>query len=284
MAEKLADRVVEQMAWLDPIADVTQDTINKTVQANAPQGQMVKDALHGVWLGHPLHPALVSVPLGAWTATLLLDLTGAEDGADLALGLGIAGAAGAALAGVADWNDTSGSERRIGLLHGLLNTTALTLNVTSLIMRRRGARTPGVALSTLGYAIGSAAAFLGGELSYVKGVGVSHTAWDNAPTEFTAALDADALKEGKPVRGQAGGVAVMLLKRGSEILALDATCPHAGGPLDEGKVVEDSIICPWHGSQFCMLDGSVEHGPATTPAIRFEARIREGKVEVRRAD
>lgn len=284
MAQKLADRVVEQMDWLDPIADTTQDTINESVRSGGPPAQTVMDALHGVWLGHPLHPALVAIPLGAWTGTLLLDLAGIEDGADLMLGLGLVGAVGSALAGLADWNDTYGKDRRIGLLHGLLNTGALALNVTSLLLRRKGGRTPGVALSTLAYAIGNGAAFLGGELAYTKGVGVNHTAWDEAPVEFTVALDADALEDGKPVRGEAGGVAVVLVKQGDTVLALDATCTHAGGPLNEGTVDGDTITCPWHGSQFCLSDGKVLHGPATVPAIHFEARIRDGKVEVRRAD
>ncbi|MBK7623834.1 MAG: Rieske (2Fe-2S) protein [Kineosporiaceae bacterium] len=41
------------------------------------------------------------------------------------------------------------------------------------------------------------------------------------------------------------------------------TCSHLGGPLSQGEVVDDCIVCPWHGSAFRLTDGSVRHGPAT---------------------
>lgn len=281
MAQKLAERVVEDMDWLDPVADTVQGAITEAVKAGGPQAQAAKDFLHGRWLGHPLHPALVAIPIGAWAATLLLDLAGMEDGADLALTLGIVGAAGSALAGAADWNDTSGTDRRTGLLHALLNATGLSMNIVSLVLRRNGKRTAGVALSSLTYAMVNVSGFLGGELAYSRGIGVDHTAWDTPPTDWTVALDASALQEGRPVRGEAGGVAVALVKHGEEIFALDATCPHAGGPLNEGTVTDDTITCPWHGSTFSLRDGSTLRGPAAAPAKHFAARIRDGKVEVR---
>jgi nitrite reductase/ring-hydroxylating ferredoxin subunit/uncharacterized membrane protein len=284
MAQKIADRMVATMPWLDTFAEQFQQGLRGAIQAGGEPAQVAKDALHGRWLGHPLHPAAVAVPIGAWTATLVLDLAGIDDGADVSLGLGIAGAAFAALAGTADWSDTYGAERRVGLLHALLNSAGLGLNIASLVLRRTGGRTQGVALSTAAYAIASFSAFLGGELSYSKGVGVNHTAWDAPPEEFTPAIAVDRLEEGKPVRAEAGGVPVVLVKLGETIHALDATCTHAGGPLDEGTVEGDAIVCPWHGSKFCLADGSVLRSPATERAIHFATRVREGMVEVRRDD
>ena len=43
------------------------------VDALGPARRDVKNFLHGTWLGHPLHPVMTDIPLGAWTATLLLD-------------------------------------------------------------------------------------------------------------------------------------------------------------------------------------------------------------------
>lgn len=283
MAQKLADRLIARMTWLDPASDALQSRVKVAVEARGVQGYALKDALHGRWLGHPLHPALVSIPLGAWTATLALDLSGMESGADLSLGIGIAGATAAALAGIADWSETDGADRRTGMLHAVLNTAGLSMNVVSLILRRAGARRQGVLLSTLAYSIGSVSAFLGGELAYSKGVGVNHTAWDQGPTTFTPVLPLDDLTENTPIRRDAGGVPVVLVRRGDSVFALDATCPHAGGPLDEGRVEGDAIVCPWHGSRFCLQDGSAERGPSTEPAPVFETRLRDGMVEVRRA-
>ncbi|HWE61591.1 MAG TPA: Rieske 2Fe-2S domain-containing protein [Chloroflexota bacterium] len=284
MAKKVTDRVLDAMPWLDSLAEPLQQAVINAVRSAGDQGQKAKDLLHGRWLGHPLHPALVAVPLGAWTATVALDLAGMEDAADISLGLGVAGAISAALAGTADWSETYGTDRRLGLLHALLNTAGLGMNVTSLALRRTGARKAGVALSMAAYAMANAAGYLGGELSYSRGVGVNHTAWDQPPEEFTAAIAVDKLEEGKPVRGEAGGMAVVLVKQGETIFALDAVCTHAGGPLDEGTVEGNAIICPWHGSTFCLADGAVLRSPASEPAIHFATRIRDGMVEVRRDD
>lgn len=283
MAQKVAERVIEGMPWLDPVGDALQGAVQRAVQNGGEGAVAVKDALHGRWLGHPLHPALVALPLGAWTTTVVLDLAGMESGADLSLGLGIMGALSSAAAGLADWSETTGQDRRMGTAHALLNTAGLAMNVWSLVLRRRGARARGVALSTLAYGLGTVSAFLGGELAYSRGIGVDHTAWDEGPSDFIPVLDADRLAEGTPVRADAGGTPVVLVKRGEHMYALDATCPHMGGPLDEGKVDGDTIQCPWHGSAFCLADGSVRRGPAVEPAKRFDVRLHDGKVEVRRA-
>jgi nitrite reductase/ring-hydroxylating ferredoxin subunit len=66
-------------------------------------------------------------------------------------------------------------------------------------------------------------------------------------------------------------------------MAISGTCPHWGGPLAEGKLLEGDIVeCPWHGSRFCLQDGRARQGPASTPVHVFEARIHNGIVEVRR--
>src|SRR4029077_19553365 len=99
-------------------------------------GRRVRDFLHGTWLGHPLHPALTDIPLGAWTTALALDAAGDRSrgmarAADTAMGVGIAGAVGAAVTGLTDWHHTTGGDRRLGLGHAMLNTAALALYVTS---------------------------------------------------------------------------------------------------------------------------------------------------------
>lgn len=284
MAQKLTDRVIAAMPWLDSLAEPFQQGLVQATRSGGEPARLAKDALHGRWLGHPLHPALVAVPIGAWTTTVVLDLAGVEDGADLSLALGAAGAVAAALAGTADWSETYGPDRRIGLLHALLNTAALSLNLASLALRRTGGRQPGVTLSMLAYGLTAVSGFLGGELSYSRGVGVNHTAWEQPPEDFTPTVRADTLAEGKPARAEADGVPVVLVKRGETIHALLATCTHAGGPLDEGTVEGDTIICPWHGSTFCLTDGVVLRAPATEPAVHLVTRVRDGVVEVRRDD
>jgi nitrite reductase/ring-hydroxylating ferredoxin subunit len=64
---------------------------------------------------------------------------------------------------------------------------------------------------------------------------------------------------------------------------VSATCPHRGAPLDEGTVEGEIVTCPWHGSRFSLIDGTLEGGPAPTPLRCYEVRVRDGGVEVRSA-
>jgi nitrite reductase/ring-hydroxylating ferredoxin subunit len=281
MGTKITDRLVAAMPWLDGVAGVLQKVGDPIAGQSAPRP--LKDALVGTWLGHPLHPAMVQLPLGFWTSSLVLDVAGQEQAADLTLALGLASATGAALTGVAQWQDATNDEapRRLGALHASLNVVATALYGASLLQRRRGSRASGVALATAGFAVANVSAWLGGDLAYDLGLGVDHTAFEQAPTDWVAVLDEASLQEGTPKRVRAKGYAVMLLKRGDDIEAIAATCPHLGGPLDKGEIEDDTVTCPWHGSVFCLNDGSLLHGPATAPVTAFEVKVEEGKIAVR---
>jgi nitrite reductase/ring-hydroxylating ferredoxin subunit len=79
----------------------------------------------------------------------------------------------------------------------------------------------------------------------------------------------------------ASGVPVVLLRRGSQFYAIGASCPHAGGPLDEGTLEGDVVERPQHGSRFCMRDGRVLTGPATVNVPRYDVYVRNGQVLVK---
>jgi nitrite reductase/ring-hydroxylating ferredoxin subunit len=89
------------------------------------------------------------------------------------------------------------------------------------------------------------------------------------------------LSEGQPKRVEASGTPVLLVKKYGRICALAETCSHAGGPLSEGKIERDTVVCPWHGSRFCLRDGSVIDGPATMPQPVLDVQVRDGQVLVR---
>jgi nitrite reductase/ring-hydroxylating ferredoxin subunit/uncharacterized membrane protein len=264
--------------------------VNDAVAAAGPAGQQVANALHGVWLGHPLHPALITIPLGSWTAVAVLDALEEVSGnrafgrgADAAIGLGIIGALGSAITGLTDWRATDGRARRIGLTHGLLNTGALALYTTSLVLRRLRSRRAGRGVAMLGYLVANAAGYLGGHLVFGEQVGVDHTAVQRPPHEFVAVLRAAELPENELRHVMANGMPVLLLRRGGRIYAIAETCSHLGGPLAEGKLEDRSVICPWHGSRFALDDGRVLDGPATFPQPCFETRVQDGQIEVRAA-
>jgi nitrite reductase/ring-hydroxylating ferredoxin subunit/uncharacterized membrane protein len=289
VSEELFNAIGRQ-EWLDMVAEPLQQGIH---DAFGEKGKGIKDVLHGTWLGHPLHPVLTDIPVGAWTVAAVLDVvetaTGtqvASKGADAAVAIGLAGALGAAVTGLTDWSETYDRPRRIGLTHGLLNIVATSLYATSLAMRLRGKdRATAIKLAHLGYAISGFSAYLGGHLVFGEQIGVDHTATADAtkPEQYTRVLAEADLGEATPKRVLAEGVAIVLVKQRGRIHALTDTCPHLGGPLSEGKLVGDAIQCPWHQSELALEDGHVVCGPTTFPARSFDVRVRDGQIEVRAA-
>ncbi|HZE33159.1 MAG TPA: DUF2231 domain-containing protein [Actinoallomurus sp.] len=100
----------------------------------------VRDLLHGVRLGHPVHPLLVQAPIGAWMSAGVLDLLRGEDRAARRLvAFGLVASAPAALAGAADWSEQHEQQMRVGVVHALVNTAAAGLYGGSLVVRTRRA-------------------------------------------------------------------------------------------------------------------------------------------------
>jgi len=281
----------EQQEWLAPVQKAGEAFVKKSYEAAGDAGQVIKNALHGTWLGHPLHAAITDVPVGSWTAAAVLDALEAGGqkkyaaGADGAVAVGLAGAVVSALSGLTDWSDTHGKPQRVGALHGLLNLTAAALYTGSCFARKGGSRGLGRALAWTGYGIVLASAYLGGALSYRQRIGVDHSpdADEELPQDFTRALPESDLTEGTPKKVNVNGTDIFLLKRGHEILALANRCSHLGGPLNQGEIRDDSVVCPWHGSRFCMRTGEVLDGPATHPQPKLEVTVRGGDVYVRKA-
>jgi nitrite reductase/ring-hydroxylating ferredoxin subunit/uncharacterized membrane protein len=276
--EAIAERI-ERLTFLDPVADVLQRAARRAI----PERTFAKDALSGTWLGHPLHPPLTDVVVGSWTSAWILDAIGERGRAasEVLLGVGVAAALPTAAAGASDWAELRGGTRRVGLVHALGNTTALTLQVLSLRERRRGERARGIRLSTAAMAVATGSAWLGGHLSFGRGVGVNQTAFEAFPDSWTALTDESQLDEGKPIRRSAHGAGVMLVRDSGGIHALADRCSHRGCSLAEGTVQAGTITCKCHGSTF-TLEGRIVNGPATSPQPSLEVRVRDGKVEVRR--
>jgi len=287
----LIGKFVERQTWLDKLASPIQNLLLAFFGQPGQPGRKLKDILNGTWLGHALHPVLTDVPLGAWSGTTLLDFAwlanedeGIARGADLTLLLGLAGATGAAVTGLTDWSDLDGTDRRVGLMHGLLNGSITLIYLTSLVLRLTGQRRTAIAFSTSGYLVSLFSAYLGGELSFAKGIGVNHVAWEGGSDDFVAVIDEQDLVEGKLTRVDAAGIPAILLKQGESIYAIGAACTHLAGPLDEGTVEDGIVTCPWHGSRFCMYDGSIVNGPAVYAAPTFAVRVHNGKIELRRLE
>ncbi|GGO21919.1 Rieske 2Fe-2S domain-containing protein [Microbispora bryophytorum] len=246
-------------------------------------GGRARGFLHGVWLGHPLHPVLTDLPIGSWTTALVLDLTGQKRAARAAVGVGLAGALAAAVTGLHDWQHTHDNARRVGMVHGTLNTLAVALYGWSWWQRGRGHHLRGRLAALLGYPVIMAGGFLGGTLVHRHRIGVDQTGGQLDPRHFTPVLAERDLTGDRLHRVRAGDVDVVLVRADGRIHALENACPHLGGPLSQGWLRDGSITCPWHGSQFELRSGESLNGPATAPVPCFQTRVRDGWIEVRRA-
>src|SRR5215207_3823120 len=222
-------QVIGTQEWLDKIAKPVEKTVEKAFPGEL--GRTIKDGLHGTWLGHPLHPVLTDVPIGAWTMAQVFDALGTvrksdeyDAAARICITTGLIGAVGAAVTGLAEWSETGRDSRRIGFVHGLVNLTATSLFLTSALLRRRKRTTGAVAASSTGFAVAMAGAYLGGALVYQRQIGPNHALDWNAPEEFTRAIPAADVPEGTKRRVRVGDVDVVIGHHQGRVFALAERC------------------------------------------------------------
>ncbi len=281
--------------FAERLSDGLQNILQKLLGMQHPSSsRRIKSFLNGTWFGHPLHPAITDIPITAWLLTAVFDViwlinrtTWAADGAFVTVIVGLLAALAAIVTGLTDWSDSYGAERRVGLNHALFNALAFLLYIVSFVLRLLAG--PGdtiiafiialVGLGSVGYA-----AYLGGEMVFQKGTGVNRTAWEAAGEDYEAVMPVADVQENKLYRVTVAGVPVVLLRQGESFFAISATCPHAGGPLDEGTLAGDVVTCPWHGSRFCLRDGRVLTGPAVVKAPRYDVKQAHGQITLKRID
>jgi nitrite reductase/ring-hydroxylating ferredoxin subunit/uncharacterized membrane protein len=273
-------RSIEELDILDAPARALAPLVDRLTRDDA-----VKSALSGTWLGHRLHPLLTDVVVGSWLSATVVDLVAWHSGERAARRLvatGIAAAIPTIATGLSDWDDTSGRDRRVGVAHLLVNSTGVSLQMASWVARVRRHHIRGALLSAAALAAVSAGGYLGGHLVFARRAGVDHEVpVVVADDGWQAACRVDELVDGEAITATVAGNQVAVVRSRGQIYALAAVCSHAGGPLDRGTVRDGTLVCPWHGSAFCLADGAVERGPATAPQPAYETRTRGDLVEVR---
>lgn len=278
---------LENARSLDPVAEA----VAGAVQRSLPNAR-IKDLLHGRWLGHPVHPVLVQVPVGAWVSASVLDFTpGGRRAARRLVGLGLLTAPVAVAAGLADWAELEPDQRRVGLVHAAANTVGITFYAASWAARKQGRHLAGTGYALLGLSAVGLGGALGGHLAYSQASGVNHAegAARRAGNDWHDLGPLEEIPAGKPLRRDVGDTTVVVYRRqlehGGAVHVLASECSHAGGPLHEGEVTdgpgEPRIICPWHGSVFRLVDGEPLRGPATACQPVFETEIAAGRLRAR---
>ncbi|OBH97649.1 Rieske 2Fe-2S domain-containing protein [Mycobacterium scrofulaceum] len=294
--QKLGSRVVAAIGrqeWLDRPSYRFEHLLSFAFNGLGGARNTVTNALHGVWLGHPVHPPLASLTSGALGTTVALDALSLLPGqpatevrdaskfASRALGVGILASVGSAVTGVTDWQHTHESDRRVGAVHGLVNLVATGLYARSWWDRMRGRHGRGIALTALGYGITVAGSYLGGALVFESGIGIDQSGARLRKAEWTPVLPASSLN-GKPVRVEVDGVGLVVCQtKPGEVAAFGELCPHLAAPMADGWIDRGRLVCPWHGSWFAAESGDVLRGPAAAPLPCYQARLVNGMVEVR---
>jgi nitrite reductase/ring-hydroxylating ferredoxin subunit/uncharacterized membrane protein len=266
--------VLEELAVLERVQKKATELLQPVVDWAEANG--VKDVLHGRQIGHALHPIATDASIGFWISALVLDAVGASRSARLLTGAGNVSALLTVASGTADWTATHGRERRLGLLHGLLNLAGLACQTVALFSPRRSRP-----WSLTGFGITMAAAYLGGELVYDRAMMVNHNAWLAGPADWTRTCRLTEIPDGLAKRVDVGGRRILLHRKGMLVSAMEDACAHLGGPLSEGEIHDGIVVCPWHGSRYRLSDGALVRGPSNFPQLRLQARVRDGVVEVR---
>ena len=281
------DKLLDNTRFIEMSEDAAHFLHEMLVGQGEPTRRLA-DLLHGKFLGHPLHPLLTDLTIGSWTLGFMYDLLALIPGtthlrrtADRLTIMGLLTAMPTALTGIADYAAIKQDATKYGAAHGLLNGIAVLCYSRSAMARLTGNRSRAFFYAMLGFGVIMLSSWLGGDLVYRHRVGVNHVP-ETQLDEWTAVMPVADLAEGDPVKVEVDDVPVLLFRRDDEVYAINAVCSHAGGPLQDGRVMDEFCIeCPWHHSIFDMRDGHVVHSPATFKQTKYAVRIRDEQIEVR---
>ena len=101
-------------------------------------------------------------------------------------------------------------------------------------------------------------------------------------TDWVDVGPADAAGEAAPHTVEVDGVAMVVVRCGSELYAVEDRCTHDGEALGGAQVEECRIICPRHGANFCLRTGEALTPPAYEPLRTFRVREEQGRILVER--
>lgn len=254
--------------------------------------------------GHPIHPMLIPFPFAFLFGSLGFDLlgrwTGRADWARTGRSLQTAGLVSALVAaapGLLDYLYTvppASSGKRRATQHLISNLSAVTLFAAARASRAEDDRptTASLVLGAVGAGLMSIGGWLGGTLVYRNEIGVDvRQAGAGKWRETTARLE-----PGQPVLAASSselgedqmklirledGRRIVLARLDTGYVAFDDHCPHRGGSLAGGTLVNGIVQCAWHGSQFDVRTGKVVQGPAEESIRTYAVEEVDGEVRVR---
>ena len=291
MSDSFIDRLVRKQNWLDGLGDFVQKLTGAVYKGLGAPGRMLQNLLHGTtFLGHPLHPAITDLPIGAWTVGVVLDYLAIfghsvpAAAGDIALLVGVIAGLLAVATGYTDFHDTFGHERRVALTHGLTMSTVAVVEVVSLVFRwvgGTGLHPAAVGLASAGLVLVVLGGYIGGHVVFSMGTAVNRNAFYEGAEDYLDVGASESFPESELRRVMVADLPALLVRQQGKLCAIGAVCSHAGGPLDEGTLERGRVTCPWHGSIFDVCTGAVKGGPATFSQPRLDVREDGGRVSVK---
>ena len=97
---------------------------------------------------------------------------------------------------------------------------------------------------------------------------------------FVKVAAVDQVKADQGLVVEAGGQKLALFRVGAEVFAVNDMCTHVGGPLSEGIVSGEEVMCPWHGARFNVKTGKALTPPARGDVACFAVRVVGQDIEV----
>jgi len=273
---------------------------------------VLKDALEGKPLRHPIHPMLVHFPIGFLVLSFLLDLVSMAfpevpnlvRGSFYAMLLGIITALLAAVPGFVDYSDIRRDHpgKTTATRHMTLNLMVVAIYGLNLWIRSSALSHPKISLlplllSIIGIGLLSVSGYLGGRLVYDQGIAVGRhkrrtaTPQDTlylstgylasgAEISFVPIPDAEQLGNGETLRVEIDKLVMTIARIDNQLYGFQEFCTHRFGPLSEGSFHGFNVQCPWHNSCFDIRTGKVTNGPAKVDLQTFKIEMRDGKVGV----
>jgi uncharacterized membrane protein/nitrite reductase/ring-hydroxylating ferredoxin subunit len=251
--------------------------------------------------GHPIHPILITLPIGFFIGTLVFDLLGLafmEVSFNVAAGYmeisGVIGGLLAAVPGFIDYLNTvppKSSAKKRATQHGLLNVTMVLIFAAAWIYRMLEEQPEyiiTIALEFIGVVLMSIAGWLGGTLVYRNQIGVDpryafagkwkEKHFDHSEERLIEVAASDELKLNQMQLLHIDHRRIVLARTETGYVAFDDHCTHRGGSLAGGSMICGTVQCPWHGSQFDTTTGDVKAGPAKEKIETYEVIEKDGKI------
>jgi uncharacterized membrane protein/nitrite reductase/ring-hydroxylating ferredoxin subunit len=253
--------------------------------------------------GHPVHPMLIPFPIAFLTGALASDIVGliiADPGwAIIASRLAIAGIVMALLAAIPGFIDyittvpPSSTGKSRATKHMLLNITVVVLFFIANELRTPVSMMPGSAtlvLEIAGFCLLAMAGWMGGTLAYRNQIGVDHRyanagKWNSSIIDSKGSTKIEAAKEGELKINQmklveVAGKRIVIGRTEDRFVAFEDHCSHRGASLADGVMICGTVQCPWHGSQFDCISGSVKSGPAKDAIATYPVHMEGDRVMV----